>query len=94
MSALVVLVVTKEDKNMFKNYGQIWAQSFVAIAGFVVIIGRSFGWDISETDVVFALGALANAGGVIWAVVSLFTKEKKLGALRRQVESLGGSILD
>lgn len=78
----------------FTNYAQIWASSITAIAGLVVLLGRSFGWGISEEDIIFGLGVLANAGGVLWTVLSLFKKEKQLGTLRGQVVDLGGSIIE
>lgn len=67
---------------MFKNYSQTYAANITALAGFVVIMLKGFGFDIAESDAAFVIGVLFNVGGIVWA---LYHRNKK-----GDVKPLGG----
>lgn len=69
---------------MFTNYSQTYSAGILSLAGVVVLLGRSFGVEFAEQDLVFALGALANAGGVVWVLIHRFAKKDITAVGRRK----------
>lgn len=59
---------------MFQNYSQTFASQILALAGFVVLGAKSFGYDWAQEEVIFVLGLLANIGGIVWALVHRHSK--------------------
>ena len=59
---------------MFTNYSQTFAAGITTIAGFAILLSNHLGLGFAEGDIVYLLGVLANAGGVIWALYHRFSK--------------------
>jgi hypothetical protein len=69
---------------MFQNFSQTYASQITAAVGFIIVGTRAVGWDISEGDLVFAIGALMNFGGIIWALYHRFSRgDVTVGGLRK-----------
>jgi len=59
---------------MFKNYSQTFSAGILSLAGIIVVGLKLAGVEVAEKEIVFALGALANAVGVLWVLFHRFSK--------------------
>ena len=59
---------------MFNNYSSEYASQITALAGFLIVASRAFGFDIAESDIIFGLGALANVAGMAYALYTRYQR--------------------
>ena len=63
---------------MFQNYSQTYAANITIAVGFLLPFINNllakYGIQFASNDVVFVVGEVLNAGGIIWAIVHRLSK--------------------